>query len=172
MSKALGYATADCGKVGCNTGAPFIMVGTYEKFQRILLISHPSFVKDSHRQSFPEELMALQTLQKCTSVLGIQSDNEERCSSHAGWRTQTLQCEFEPTSDVNIRPTATFLYLLATRYHELHLLKCRVGAQIHSSALKYRYSGYDLQKRSLSRTTPSIKKRCSVLQKKSWGTET
>lgn len=56
----------------------------YEKFQRMLLISHPSFVKDSERQSFPEELMAHQILQKCTSVLGIQSDNEERYSSHAG----------------------------------------------------------------------------------------
>lgn len=29
-----------------------------------------------------------------------------------GVKTQRLQCGFEPNSDVNIRPTATFLYLL------------------------------------------------------------
>lgn len=63
---AIGNDTAVCGKVKCNTEVPFMMVSTYGRFQRMLLISHPSFVRDHLRQSLPEDLMALQT---CTSAL-------------------------------------------------------------------------------------------------------
>lgn len=83
-------------------------------------------------------------------------------------KSQRLQCGFELTSD---QAHSNILLSIATTYHERHLLKCLVGAQIHCSTLKYRHSGRDLQKHSVSRITVSIKKRCSVLQKKSWGTQ-
>jgi len=37
----------------------------------MFFISHPSLVNNRYRQSFAEALTALQTLHKCTSVLGI-----------------------------------------------------------------------------------------------------
>lgn len=84
MSKAMGNDTAVCDKVQYRS--PFYHSGYLWEVSKDAFNFPPKFCKTPSETEPSWRTDGTPDLHKCTSGLGIQRDNEEKCFAHASWR--------------------------------------------------------------------------------------